>query len=64
MHKGEKKFKKIKLKIIHVNLERGLKGQAVTNIFPQAGPYSGNANIKHDQQGDLGINLISTIDIV
>jgi len=60
MHKGENKFKKIKIKIIHVNLERGLKGQAVGNIFP----HSGKANIKHDQQGDLAINLISTIDIV
>jgi hypothetical protein len=48
----------------HVNLERDLKGQAVSNIFPQSGPYSGKANIKHDQQGDLAISVISTIDIV
>jgi hypothetical protein len=37
----------------HVNLERGLKGQAVRNIFPQGGPNSGKANIKHDQEGVL-----------
>ncbi len=37
----------------HVNLERGLKGQAVGNIFPQACPYSGRTNIKHGQQDVL-----------